>query len=179
MLLRFGNELERGMRAFILGTAAIAILALAGCATQPPAPVAPPPAPPAPPPLPPPAPPPAPPQDWRDIALTPGDWIYQAEPAGSVALFGAGAPAFQLRCLPATRQVVIERTGAAAGARLVVRTSFGERSIADGAPLPAADPLLDQIAFSRGRFTIAADGLPMLVIPAWPEPARTIEDCRG
>jgi hypothetical protein len=161
--------------------AALAALALAGCATQAPAPVAPPPAPPAPPPVPPPAPPPPPPppQDWRDIALTPGDWTYRPEPAGSVASFGAAAPAFELRCLPATRQVVMERTGASAGARLVVRTSFGEHVIADGTPLPAADPLLDQMAFSRGRFTVAAEGLPMLVIPAWPEPARTIEDCRG
>jgi hypothetical protein len=84
-----------------------------------------------------------------------------------------------LRCLPATRQVVVQRTGAAPGARLVVRTSFGERPVAAGAPLPAGDPLLDQMAFSRGRFTVAADGLPMLVIPVWPEPARTIEDCRS
>jgi hypothetical protein len=67
----------------------------------------------------------------------------------------------------------------AAGTRLIVRTSFGELAVADGAPLPAADPLFDQMAFSRGRFTIAAEGLPMLVIPAWPEPARAIEDCRG
>jgi hypothetical protein len=138
--------------------------------------VAPPPAPPAPPP-PPPSPPP--PQDWRDIALTPGDWAYRAEPGGSVAEFGAGAPAFALRCLPGARQVVVERIGAPAGARLVVRTSFSERAIAAGTPLPAADPLLDQMAFSRGRFTVAAEGLPMLIIPVWPEPARTIEDCRS
>src|SRR5579875_1138078 len=173
MLLRSGNELEPGMRAFILGTVAIAALALTGCATRPPAPAAPPPAPPAPPP-----PPPPPPQDWRDIALTPGDWTYRQQPNGSVAEFGAGTAAFALRCLPATRQVVMERTGATAGARLVVRTSFGERAVADDTPLPAGDPLFDQMAFSRGRFTIAAEGLPMLVIPAWPEPARTIEDCR-
>jgi hypothetical protein len=45
--------------------------------------------------------------------------------------------------------------------------------------LQARDPLLDQIAFSRGRFTIEAPGAAMLVIPAWPEAARVIEDCRG
>jgi hypothetical protein len=151
-------------------------LALAGCATRETAPVAPvpvaeaPPAPPAPPP---------PPQDWRDIALTPGDWTYRPGPPGPAAIFGAGAPAFTLRCDSAARRVVLERDGATAGARLTLRTSFGERSIPAGSTLPAADPLLDQIVFSRGRFTVAAEGLPMLVIPSWPEPARTIEDCRG
>ena len=170
------------MRAIILGTAAAAAIALASCATPGPAPVARPPAPeaaPSPPPAPPPAPVPPPPRDWRDLDLTPGDWTYQQDGAGSAARFGAGAPAFALRCAPAARQVVVERTDAPPGTRLIVRTSFGERVVAAGAPLAAADPLLDQIAFSRGRFTVAADGLPLLVIPAWPEPARTIEDCRG
>ncbi|HEY1606810.1 MAG TPA: hypothetical protein VGF77_14555 [Allosphingosinicella sp.] len=171
------------MRAFTLGAAAAAAIALAGCVPRPAAPVAPPlmpvPPPPAPPVPPPPPAPPPPPQDWRDIALTPGDWTYRPDPGGSVATFGTAAPDFALRCLSAVRQMVMERTGAAAGARLVVRTSFGTRTVASGTPLPAGDPLLDQMAFSRGRFTIAAEGLPMLVIPAWPEPARTIEDCRS
>jgi hypothetical protein len=164
------------MRAITLG-AAIAALALAGCATREPAPVVPAPPPEIAPPAPPPSPPP--PQDWRDIALTPGDWSYRPETTGSSARFGAEAPAFILRCDSAARQVVVERSGAAAGARLTVRTSFGERAIPAGSALPAADPFLDQIVFSRGRFTVAAEGLPMLVIPSWPEPARTIEDCRG
>jgi hypothetical protein len=166
------------MRAITLGAAAAA-LALAGCATRPTAPVAPAPAPPPPPAPPAGPPPPPPPQDWRDIALTPGDWTYRPGADGSAAEFGAGAPAFTLRCRPAARQVVMERSGVAAGAPLVVRTSFGERTVVAGAPLPAADPFLDQIAFSRGRITVATEGLPMLVIPSWPEPARTIEDCRG
>jgi hypothetical protein len=166
------------MRAITLGAAAAA-LALAGCATRPTAPAAPAPVPPPPPPAAPAPPPPPPPQDWRDLALTPGDWTYRPGTDGSAAEFGEGMAAFALRCRPATRQVVMERSGAPAGARLVVRTSFGERAIAAGAPLAAADPFLDQIAFSRGRITVAAEGLPMLVIPSWPEPARTIEDCRG
>jgi hypothetical protein len=183
VLLRSGNEWEAGMRAITLGMAMAAALTLAGCATQPAAPPAPVAAPEAPPPAPPPPlplpPPPPPPTDWRDLALTPGDWAYRAEPSGSAAEFGAAAPVFTLRCLPAARQVVLERAGAAAGARLVIRTSFGERAVAAGAPLPAADPFFDQMAFSRGRFTVASDGLPMLVIPSWPEPARTVEDCRA
>ena len=169
------------MRALTLGLTAVTAVALASCATQSAAPPAPAPAPaPTPPPAPvPPPPPPPPPQDWRDIALTSGDWTYRTEAGGPVAEFGVGAPAFILRCQLAARQVVIERAGAATGARLIVRTSFGERAVTAGAPLPAGDPLLDQMAFSRGRVTIAAEGLPMLVVPAWPEPARTIEDCRS
>ncbi|MEA3003998.1 MAG: hypothetical protein QOH81_2786 [Sphingomonadales bacterium] len=166
------------MRPIFLGAfLGAATLALAGCATRPEAPAAPAPVPEAPPP--PPAPPaPPPPQDWRDFALSPGDWTYRAEAAGSSASFGGAGPAFVLRC-GAARQIVIERADAAAGTRLTLRTSFGDRIVAAGAPLPASDPLLDQMAFSRGRFTVAAEGLPMLVIPSWPEAARTIEDCRG
>ena len=74
------------MRAITLG-AAIAALALAGCATREPAPVVPAPPPEIAPPAPPPSPPP--PQDWRDIALTPGDWAYRPETTGSSARFGA------------------------------------------------------------------------------------------
>jgi len=80
-------------------------------------------------------------------------------------------------------QVSLARPGASGNA-LVVRTSFGERRLPAGAPdstatLAAADPLLDQMVFSRGRFLIQADGAPTLIVPAWPEPARVIEDCRA
>jgi hypothetical protein len=39
------------------------------------------------------------------------------------------------------------------------------------------DPLLDQMAYSRGRFMLAAGGQE-LIVPAWPEVARVVEDCR-
>jgi hypothetical protein len=177
--MRAGNCSGAAMRAITFTISAAAAMALSACASQPEAPAAPAPVPSAPTPPPAPPPPPPPPQDWRDIALTPGDWSYRAEAAGSVARYGAGATAFALRCNQGARQLVVERTDAPAGTRLVIRTSFGERALAAGSTLPAADPLLDQIVFSRGRFTVSADGLPMLVIPSWPEPARAIEDCRG
>ena len=41
----------------------------------------------------------------------------------------------------------------------------------------ARDPLLDAIAFSRGRFVLQGGGAE-LVLPAWPELSRAIEDCR-
>jgi hypothetical protein len=68
---------------------------------------------------------------------------------------------------------------------VTIRTSYGARTLpanaqADGlaATLSASDPLLDQIAFSRGRFTVEVAGQPQLVLPAWPEVARVVEDCR-
>lgn len=110
-------------------------------------------------------------QDWRDRPLTPGDWSYD-QGAGE-ARYGD----FSLRCDGARRQVLLSRAGASGPLRL--RTTYGERILPAGAALPAADPLLDDMAFSRGRFTVEASGMAMLVIPAWPEPARVVEDCRG
>lgn len=43
----------------------------------------------------------------------------------------------------------------------------------------ANDVVLDQIAYSRGRFALEAAGLPMLILPPWAEVARVIEDCRA
>jgi hypothetical protein len=110
-------------------------------------------------------------EDWRDQPLTPGDWSY--DPGSGEARYAG----FSLRCDTARRQVVLSRAGAAGPLRL--RTTYGERNLAAGAALPAADPLLDEMAFSRGRFTVEAAGLPVLILPAWPEPARVVEDCRG
>jgi hypothetical protein len=47
------------------------------------------------------------------------------------------------------------------------------------AELAAFDNLFDALAFSRGRFSVTAAGGAPLVLPAWPEPARAIEDCRN
>jgi hypothetical protein len=147
-------------------------LLVAGCATTPPRVSAPPPpttlAPPAPA---------AAPVDWRDQPLTPGNWRYLTDEQGSSANYGA----LTLRCLRATRTITIGRTDATAS-RLTIQTSYARRDVpaAQGmASLSATDPLLDQIAFSRGRFTVEADGLPILVLPSWAEPARVIEDCRS
>jgi hypothetical protein len=115
--------------------------------------------------------------------VTPGDWRY-ADGEAVFAIAGAG-PALIVRCDRAARRIELVRL-AGGGARLRVTTSFSARSLA-GAPsasgvtvaLPASDPLLDAIAFSRGRFTVESDSGAMLVLPAWPEPARVVEDCRG
>ena len=135
---------------------------------------APPPAPalaPTPTPTPPPPPPPA---DWRDRAYTAGDWSYAREGGASVARFGT---ALELRC--AGGLVTLSVAGAAAGP-MIVRTSYGDtarNADANGLRLPASDPLLDQIAYSRGRFLVGT-GTTELILPAWPEVQRVVEDCR-
>ncbi|WP_223796780.1 hypothetical protein [Sphingomonas nostoxanthinifaciens] len=124
--------------------------------------------------------------DWRDIPLTPGTWRYMPGSDGSSAGYGAaGAALFTIRCRPATHEIVLARPTATAGP-MTVRTSYAERTIATRAgtggvaeaTLAARDPFLDQIAFSRGRVSIALAGTPTLYLPAWAEPARVIEDCR-
>jgi hypothetical protein len=106
--------------------------------------------------------------DWRDEPLTPGDWSYDSGEARYAD--------FRLRCDGVRRQVTLSRAGASGQLRL--RTTYGERILQAGA-LPAGDPLLDEIVFSRGRFAVDAPGMATLILPAWPEPARVVEDCRG
>jgi hypothetical protein len=115
-------------------------------------------------------------QESPDPPLSPGEWSYFEAPGGSVARFGlAGAEAFSLRCDTARRRIMLSRSRP--GAAMRVRTTFGQRALP--AQLSADDSLLDEMAFSRGRFTVEADGLAPLIVPTWPEPARVIEDCRG
>jgi hypothetical protein len=167
--------------------------ALASCVSAPPPQPAPRPV--APPPAPPPAMPAAPPQqDWRDVPLTPGGWSWRGgQGQSSIAQFGvAGQPAiFALRCDMATRNIVVSRGGALAGpqAAMLFTTSFGAFTLTAGngggqppaivAQAASRDPHLDQIAFSRGRFLVDVAGQARLILPAWPEVARVIEDCRS
>ena len=119
--------------------------------------------------------------DWIDASLSAGDWTYRQ---GGSAVFGPPAsPSFVIACTGA--RIRLERTGAASGSQLTVRTSSEARALAATlaggslvAELAASDPLLDAIAFSRGRFSVEAPGMARLVIPAWPEAARVVEECR-
>lgn len=146
--------------------ASLLLLLLATACASPPPPAAPAPAAP-----PPPAPPPAP-IDWRSLPLTAGSWRYQPDAATPAALFDDGHVV--LRCDKALRQITLSGTGLALP--VTVTTSSGAR-VVTGA-IPAADRLLDEIALSRGRFMLDnADGT-RLVLPAWAEVARVVEDCR-
>ena len=153
--------------------AAFAAALLAACATRTappprPVPVVPPPSAPEPAPAPP-----VPVEDWRDLPLTPGEWSYSSDDRGSEANYAG----FALRCDAERRQVTLSLAGATGP--IAVQTSFGTQVLQPGAAVPAPDPSLDALAFSRGRFAVEAEGLARLVIPAWPEPGRVVEDCRG
>ena len=131
------------------------------------------------------------PAEWRDWPLTPGTWHYRDEgPARTVASFGTGpaAEVARLICDRPARRIQFQAAGAAAGTPLTVRTSSITRALPvtlagqPGIPtaaLAATDPLLDAMAFSRGRFTLEPAGAPALVVPAYAEIGRVIEDCRG
>ena len=177
------------MRAF---GAAAAVLALASCVPKPEPEKAPEPPPQrAPQAVQRPVPAPPPPPNWADAPLTPGSWTYRDAPSPE-ARFGpaGGDPLFLVRCDPGRRTVTLLRPGAGAGQpAMQVTTSTNSvqtAGVLQTAPLagvavslPASNPLLDSMAFSRGRFMVAVPGLARLIIPAWPEPARVIEECRG
>jgi hypothetical protein len=128
--------------------------------------------------------------DWQDWPVTPGTWRYERDARGSRALFGSpGAAALAvLRCDLPARAVYLSRAGSTPGA-FTIRTSSTTRSVTaqptGGTPayvaavLTPRDPLLDAIAFSRGRFTVEQPGVAPLVLRPWAEVSRVIEDCRG
>lgn len=158
----------------VLALAPLAVLA--GCV----APSSPPPAPARPAPVPavaPAPPPPAASSDWRDWPLTPGNWRYRSAASGSSAVYGsaAGVNAFSIQCEGGRLNLV--RAGATSGP-MTIRTSSTARTV-PAAALPADDPLIDAMGYSRGRFVVETPGAPPLVIPAWPEVLRVAEDCRG
>lgn len=127
--------------------------------------------------------------DWTDWPVTPGTWRYAADSRGTRAMFGNGGDALVvLRCDRIERRMYLSRAGAAT-APLTVRTSSASRALAvqpTGGALPYVaaalavnDPLLDAMAFSRGRVALQQEGAPVLVVPSWAEIGRVVEDCRG
>ncbi|MBA2920761.1 hypothetical protein GON01_07075 [Sphingomonas sp. MAH-20] len=148
---------------------------------------APPPEPvPTPPRTPAPAPPPVPQGDaWRDAPLTPGDWSYRRAGTHTEAAYGEAGmkPVLVMRCDHAAQRVRLIWATAAAGP-LTIRTTDAATPRAAGrseagleVDFATRDPLLDQMAFSRGRFMLVAGGQ-WAIVPAWPEVSRVIEDCR-
>ena len=167
-----------------------ASLATACCTAPKPAPTPAPPTSTAPTPTPSPLPAP-PPSNWMDAPATPGDWYYRTGGGTTRALFGEAnqESRLTLTCDPARRTITIYRAGAATGpVPMQVRTEFTGRTLtanpvpgaipAVAATLQARDPLLDAMAFSKGRFGIEVQGMAPLYLPSWPEVTRVIEDCR-
>jgi hypothetical protein len=119
-----------------------------------------------------------------------GNWVYASTADRSEASFvsASALPQLTIRCTIATRRVTISKPVSAVAPFLSVWTSAQTRSLPASfnpattqlsADVVASDPLLDAIAFSRGRFGVSISDGPALVVPAWPEAARVIEDCRG
>lgn len=119
-----------------------------------------------------------------------GTWTYRPITGGSEAAFAdsSGAQRLVLRCSRTAGTVSIILTNVPAAAPyLVVTTTFAQRSLPARyfstktltADVAATDPLLDAMAFSRGKFAISNAGSGMLVVPAWADPGRVIEDCRN
>ena len=108
------------------------------------------------------------------LPLAPGQWSYLATATGSEARYDGY---LTIRCDRATRTVTVMRPGIAPGI-LSIATSSTTRNLPVGGRLLANAPLLDAIAFSRGRFLVSGGGA-TLAIPSWPEAARSIEDCRS
>jgi len=127
--------------------------------------------------------------DWRDAPITPGDWHWAREGGDSVARFGSsGASFLVLRCAAASHMVTLDvpNPGATQNLALNVTTSSQSRALWAQprgswleAALGARDPLLDAMAFSRGRFMVEVQGNATLYLPSWPEVTRVIEDCRS
>ena len=152
---------------------------LAGCVAAP-KPAPPPPRPPVvvvPPPAP--ALPPPPVQPWDELPVTEGGWLLAADGRAARFVDDGGIERAALTCAAPGRTIRIGLNGERA-MRLGIMTSSDLRDLmlADGAAdVPVGDPILDAIAFSRGRFALRASQL--LVLPVQAEIGRVIEDCRG
>jgi hypothetical protein len=118
-----------------------------------------------------------------------GSWSYSASATGSEASFlnPSALPQLTVRCTRTTRRVTIAKPATAAAAVMTIWTSSAVRAVpASFNPLTnrisielvSNDPLLDSLAFSRGRIGVTVGAGPSLVVPAWPEVARVVEDCR-
>ncbi len=167
---------------------AASLALLAGCTPSPP------PSAPEPPPVPAPTPAtePVPTVDWTEWPLASGEWVYRQDARGSIALFGEPRADARLtvRCDRGDNQIYISRAGnlTDANGRMTLRAHSGlfsyEARDTGGTPpyvairLSPRDIMLDRIAFARGRFAVETTGLAGLAIPARPEFARVVEDCR-
>ena len=133
---------------------------------------------------------PAPAVDFSIATPLPGTWTYAATTDGSEASFldATSRPQLFLRCTRTSRVVTIARPATAAAPFLSIWTTSQTRNLPASynpatyrlsASVTAGDPLLDAIAFSRGRFAVSVSGTTALIAPAWEEPARVVEDCRA
>jgi len=127
--------------------------------------------------------------DWRTGPLAPGSWVYRALADGSEAMFTDGrvTPRLVVKCSRPARAVILSVASPVTASAMTVATAETQRSLPARfdaqtsqiiAQIAGTDPVLDALAFSRGRFAVMVPGSATLIVPAWPEVARSIEDCR-
>jgi hypothetical protein len=127
--------------------------------------------------------------DFSYSPVSPGSWAYRAVAGGSEASFvdGTGTTRMVIACGKVSRLVTISRMSGAPAASLSFWTSSSSRNLGARfdqpsgrviAQIGAMDSLLDALAFSRGRFASMMPGSPALVLPAEPQIAHVVEDCR-
>ena len=126
---------------------------------------------------------------WTDWTMAAGAWVYRRDERGSIALYGTpGADALvTLRCDKARARLFLSRASDVGGT-MTVRTSSTSKALTvqptGGKPAYAAseigvgDPILDAMAFSRGRIALELNGALNIAIPVWSEIGRVVEDCR-
>lgn len=132
--------------------------------------------------------------DWTDWRITQGSWVYRTDARGSVALFGQeqGDAVVTIRCDRAQSRIYLTRADEAAvggAGAITIRTSsalktFNASSTGGSPPYIAAeimpaDPILDAIIYTRGRFALQAGGQQSIAVPVYAEIAKVVEDCRA
>ena len=127
---------------------------------------------------------------WTDWTMAAGAWVYRRDERGSIALYGTpGADALvTLRCDKARARLFLSRASDVGGT-MTVRTSSTSKAVTvqptGGKPAYAAseigvaDPILDAMAFSRGRMALELNGALNIAVPVWSEIGRVVEDCRA
>jgi len=116
--------------------------------------------------------------EGRLLPIATGHWTYSADVAGSTARFG---DRFLVRCDRASRRVALNRLlPGTNGSSMTIATDTKTATYPGPVvALVATDPMLDAIAYTRGRFIVRLAGMDGIALPFEPEVARSIEDCRN
>jgi len=133
---------------------------------------------------------PAPALDLSTATPIEGNWNYATLQGGSEATFvnASAQPQLAITCTRGTRQITISKPATGAAPFILVWTSALTRNLPSSynpatarlsATVSAFDPVLDAMTFSRGRIGFSALNKPALVVPAWAEVGRVVEDCRA
>ena len=128
--------------------------------------------------------------DFSAAVPVSGSWTYSSGNGISEARFvnASGQLQLNVRCTISARRITISKPAGGPAPFLNLWSSAQSRSLPASflpatatlnADLSAYDALLDAIVFSRGRIAVGVSGQPALVLPAWAEMERVVEDCRA